>query len=205
MADEPDAALTGAAFDLVNAGYAPMPDLDEKHEEEEISGGSASLRELAEQRSGSRDDVTVREYLDHSGKPVAANEAITLERAGRDYASASALDKLAAENETSKALAARVDALRAEALANDPDAAEFYGFEPPEAKADSPNLRNPDRQKSRRQVHPGTARLQSLMPRLKGRCNIRRCFRPSMSRSAKSKKPGKAISTDWQRRRKLRK
>jgi len=37
------------------------------------------------------------------------------------------------ESEGSKTLAERADALRAEALAGDPDAAEFYGFEPHEA------------------------------------------------------------------------
>jgi hypothetical protein len=30
MADETDPALTGAAFDLANAGYRPMPDPDRK-------------------------------------------------------------------------------------------------------------------------------------------------------------------------------
>ena len=44
-----------------------------------------------------------------SGKPAAANEAVTLERAGRDYARAVAADFAVAENETSKDLAARVD------------------------------------------------------------------------------------------------
>src|SRR6185437_7328793 len=101
-----------------------------------IGGDSASLRQAAEQRTGSRDDVTVREYIDSNGKPVAASEAVTLDRAGRDYARAAAADFAAMENETSAALAARVDAMRAEALAEDPGAAEFYGFEPLRADAD---------------------------------------------------------------------
>jgi hypothetical protein len=136
MTTEPDLALTGAAFELANAGYTPMPDTAEKDKEEAIGSDSASLREAAERRSGPRDELIVREYVDQSGKPVAANEAVTLERASRDYANAAAADKLAIENETSKALAARVDAMRAEALARDPGAAEFYGFELPEAPAD---------------------------------------------------------------------
>jgi hypothetical protein len=130
MATEPNGALTGAAFDLANAGYAPMPDQDQKREEETIGSDGASLREAAERRSGPREEIVVREYRDATGKPIAANEAITLERAGRDYAHATAADRAAAESETSAALAARIDALRAEAMANDPEAAEFYGFEP---------------------------------------------------------------------------
>ncbi len=135
MANDPDPALTGAAFELANAGYAPMPDPDKKNDDEAIGSDSASLREAADQRAGSGDDVIIREYRDGDGKPIASNEAITLERAARDYAGATSLDKLASENESGKVLAARVDALRAEALARDPDAAELYGFEPLQAKA----------------------------------------------------------------------
>jgi len=144
MTTEPDPALTGAAFELASAGYTPMPDLEKKHEEETIGSDNASLREAAERLAGPSDDIVVRKYLDQSGEPAAPNEAITLERAGRDYSSATAADRFAVENETGKALAARVDAMRAEAWANDPDAARVLGFEPPtrtdkteSAKADS--------------------------------------------------------------------
>jgi hypothetical protein len=152
MTTEPDSALTGAAFELANAGFVRMPDPEKKGGEETIDSDSASLRHAAEGRSGSRDDVIVRQYLDAGGKPVAANEAITLDRAARDYASTSALDRLAAENETSKALAARVDALRADALANDPDAAEFYGFEPREAKTDTVGLEKSESEETNNEV-----------------------------------------------------
>jgi hypothetical protein len=131
-----DSALTGAAFELASAGYRSMPDPEEKNEGEEIGSDSASLRDAAERLSAPRDEVIVRKYTDGDGKPVAPNEAVSLERAGRDYARATAVDRLMAENETSQALAARVDALRAEALATDPDAADFYGFEPPQAKTE---------------------------------------------------------------------
>ena len=131
MANEPDSALTGAAFELANAGFEPMLDPDKKNEGEAIGSDSASLREAAEQRSGSSDEVVARGYIDHNGEPAAPNEAITLERAARDYASATSADRFAVENESGKALAARVDAMRAEAWANDPDAAEFLGYEPP--------------------------------------------------------------------------
>jgi len=137
MTTEPDPALTGAAFELANAGYTPMPDPEKKVEEEAIGSDSASLHEAAAQRSGPSADPIVREYLDAGGKRIAPNETVTLERAARDYANVTAADRLAAENITSKELAALVDAMRAEALARDPDAAEFYGFEPPEQTADA--------------------------------------------------------------------
>jgi hypothetical protein len=136
MADEQDVALTGAAFDLAQAGYKPMPDPNEKQDEETIGSDHASLREAAERRSDPRGEITVRGYVGPGGKPAAANEAVSVERAGRDYARGIAADKAAAEGETSAELAARIDALRADALARDPDAAEFYGFEPPDIKAD---------------------------------------------------------------------
>jgi ElaB/YqjD/DUF883 family membrane-anchored ribosome-binding protein len=105
------------------------------------------LREAAEQRAGTRDEVVARRYTDRNGEPVAPNEAVTLERAARDYARASAIDRFALENESSEALAARVDAMRADALARDPDAAEFFGFELPKAKADKSD---PDKAASER-------------------------------------------------------
>jgi len=132
MAENIDPALTGAAFDLANAGYTSMPE-EKPKQKQEIGSDNASLREAAEKRSGSRDEVVVRKYTDAEGKPAASNEAVTLARAARDYAGAVAAEKLIGENESSRALAARIDAFRAEALANDPDAAEFYGFDPPES------------------------------------------------------------------------
>jgi hypothetical protein len=137
METVPDPALTGAAFELANAGYTPMPDPEKKDEEEAIGSDNASLHEAAAQRSGPRNEPIVREYLDASGKRIAPSEAVTLERAARDYASVTAADSLAAEDITARELAARVDAMRAEALARDPDAAEFYGFEPPEETTDA--------------------------------------------------------------------
>jgi hypothetical protein len=137
MAIEPDAALTGAAYDLAHAGFTPMPDPHEKDEGEVIGSDSASLREAAARRSCPSDEIAGRAYVDDNGEPVAANVAVTLDRAGRDYASAKAADQFAAENESSRALAARVDAMRAEAWARDPGAAEWLGFEPPPIKADN--------------------------------------------------------------------
>jgi hypothetical protein len=118
-----------------DADFVPMPDLDadEKERSEPIGSDGASLRAAAEQRSDPPIDPTVREYQDRDGKRVPQNESITLARAGRDYSEALAAEKLIAENATSGRLAARVDGLRAEALAHDPGAAEFYGFELPEA------------------------------------------------------------------------
>jgi hypothetical protein len=132
MTDEPDLALTGAAFELANAGYAPMPDPDKKNDEDTIGSDSASLRAAAEQRQEPSDRIETRGYVDDNGDPAPRNEAVTLERAARDYGRLTAIDRLAQENASSEALATRVDAMRAEAMASDPDAAEFYGFEVPQ-------------------------------------------------------------------------
>jgi hypothetical protein len=135
MTAETDLNLTGAAFDLANAGYTEMPDRDREQERDAIASDSASLRDAAEQRSNPQDEIVVRRYTDATGKTAAENESVTLARAARDYAKATAVDRLAAEDESSDALAARIDALRAEVAANDPEALEFYGFGPPETSA----------------------------------------------------------------------
>ena len=168
MADESDdAGLTGAAFELAQAGYTPMSDPDKKNEHEAIGSDAASLREAAEQRSTPR-EATVRQYIDHNDEPVAQREAVTLERAARDYAAATSAERLLAENQTSGALAARVDAMRAEALAKDPDAAELFGFEMPEAKAEKAE---PGRSKSEMPIGAqfdanGTPAIEGLDPEL---------------------------------------
>lgn len=136
MANESDAGLTGAAFELAQAGYAPMSEPDRDEDDNTIGGDAASLREAAERLGDAPREVTRRQYLDGTGKPVAQTEAITLERAARDYAAATSAERLLAENQTSEALAAKVDALRAEALAKDPNAAETFGFDPPDKKSD---------------------------------------------------------------------
>ncbi|MGY4159045.1 hypothetical protein ACVINW_004887 [Bradyrhizobium sp. USDA 4461] len=135
MADEASNDLTGAAHDLAMGGYKPMPDRT-PNEEEAIGSDTASLREAAEKISDQPENVVVRQYRDAEGKPAAANEAVTLRRASRDYAAAVAAEKLIAEGEDAEWLAGHVDALRAEALARNPEAAEFYGFDLPEADAD---------------------------------------------------------------------
>jgi hypothetical protein len=137
LANEPDAGLTGAAFELARAGYKPMSDPHKKNDDEAIGGDATSLREVAERRVGADAGVTARGYVDHQGDPVAPSEAVTLDRAARDYAAATSAERLLAENQSSDDLAARVDALRAEALSKDPDAAEIFGFDPPEKVAAS--------------------------------------------------------------------
>jgi hypothetical protein len=134
MADDVGAGLAGAAFDLANAGYAPMPDPRNEPEQQEIGSDGPSLRQAAEQLPSESDGVVARGYLDANGEPAPQNEAVTLVRAARDYADVTAAERLVAENENSKSLADRVDALRARAAANDPDAADFYGFELPEVE-----------------------------------------------------------------------
>lgn len=136
MTGESDAAVTGAAYELANAGYVPMPDPQEKDEREAIGCDSASLREAAAQRGQIQDDLVVRTYTGPRGEPIVRNEAVTLSRASRDYANATAMERLIAEAETSEGLAEQVDELRREALAGNPNAAEFYGFELPQVKVD---------------------------------------------------------------------
>src|SRR5689334_20024355 len=98
---------TGAAFDLANAGYRPMPDPDKKEGKDAVGSDSASLRAAVEQRSDAPIEPTIREYQDRDGKRVPQNEAITLARASRDYSDALAAERLISESETSEALAAR--------------------------------------------------------------------------------------------------
>jgi hypothetical protein len=143
MASDPGAGLTGAAFELASAGYRPMPEKNKKPDEEAIGSESASLREAAERRPGLPDKIVVREYLDGNGKPVAANEAVTLARAGRDYAEAAAADRAAAERETAAELAAHADALRAEGPGRDPDATELHGLDPLEAATEATDVDKP--------------------------------------------------------------
>lgn len=133
MTVEHDPNLTGASFELVQAGYAEMPDPGREQEREPIGSDSASLHDAADRRTDSPAAIVVRRYTDAEGKPAASNEAVTLSRAARDYANATSGDRQAAASESSEALAARIDALRAEVSANDPDAPEFYGFEQSEA------------------------------------------------------------------------
>lgn len=130
MTNDIHPALTGAAFDLANAGYTPMRDSHELEEQDTIGSDAASLREAAGRRTLETEPATVRQYQDGEGRTAPQDEAVTLARAARDYADVTAAERLISDSEGSKKLAARVDALRAEALANDPDAAEFYGFEP---------------------------------------------------------------------------
>ena len=138
MTTDIDPTLTGAAFDLVNAGYTPMKDADEKDKQKTVDVEGVSLRKAAEQRSVASVPVRVRRYLDGDGQPAPANEAITLARAARDYAAGTSAEKLAAESKNSRELAARIDTLRSEALADDPAAAELFGVELPHADAAKP-------------------------------------------------------------------
>lgn len=136
MTTDSESNLTGAEFDLANAGYTPMPDPQRGEQEAEIGSDSASLREAAAQRSNSQDKIVVRRYTDAKGRHAAQNEAVTLARASRDYASATAADRRAKEQEASDALAVDIDSLRAVIGDKDPEAAEFYGFEAPEWSED---------------------------------------------------------------------
>ncbi|MGX9946473.1 hypothetical protein [Bradyrhizobium sp. BTAi1] len=86
MSNEPESSLTGAAFELDNAGYRPMPDMEEPPERDAIEADAMSLREVAERRTERPAPVMVREYVDEAGNVIDRNEAVTLERAARDHA-----------------------------------------------------------------------------------------------------------------------
>jgi hypothetical protein len=167
MTTEAEKELTGAAFDLANAGYSEMPDPGREDAPLSIDSDSTSLREAADRRAIAQPEVVVRQYTNSEGKPAAANESVTLARAARDYASATAGDRQVAESESSEALAASIDALRAEAAANDPEAPEFYGFERPEAgterneDTEGPINATKDQTKQSAELDPDIARLMS--------------------------------------------
>ena len=135
MTTEIDPALTGAAFDLASGGYTPMADSEKVREQEAIGGDGASLREAADKRTEDDRPVMVREYVDAHGKTAAPNEAITLTRAARDHARVKAAERRASEHEHSEAFARQVDRARAAVQADDPSAAEFYGYDGAEGPA----------------------------------------------------------------------
>ena len=68
------------------------------------------MREAADKISAPQEELVVRQYRDHEGKPAAANEAITLARASRDYSELRAAEQLVADSENAKELAARIAA-----------------------------------------------------------------------------------------------
>jgi hypothetical protein len=135
MADDSSAALTGAAFDLANAGYTPMPEPAKKPDKDAIASDRASLRQAANRRPVPHDEAVVREYTDASGQPAAANEAVTLERASRDYARAVAADKTAMQEETRTEADQHVFASDDEAQTVDPDMAGRADSDSQDAKA----------------------------------------------------------------------
>jgi hypothetical protein len=129
MTTEIDPALTGSAYDLANGGYMPMADAEKAREQETIGGDGASLRGAADRRGEHDVPIMVRAYVDADGNSADTNEAITLTRAARDHARLKAAERHASADERAEALAQQVDQLRGAVQANDPSAAEFYGFE----------------------------------------------------------------------------
>jgi len=138
MTTEIDPALTGAAFDLASGGYTPMADTEKQREQEAIGSDGASLREAADKRIVDDRPIMVREYVDADGKTAAPNEAVTLTRAARDHARVKAAERRASEDEHAEAFARQVDRARVAVQANDPSAAEFYGYERPDGPASQP-------------------------------------------------------------------
>lgn len=190
MTAESDLAVTGAAYELANAGYVPMPDPQEKDEREAIGGDSVSLREAAAQRGQIQDDLVVRTYTGPSGEPIVQNEAVTLSRASRDYANATAMERLIAEAETSEALAEQVDALRREALAGNPDAAELHGFELPQIKVDgdgSADAEKPDKEPLGNDADPASSTLEPELENALQHPQVRRAIEEQLGEVEKAR------------------
>jgi hypothetical protein len=137
MTIEIDPALTGAAFDLANGGYAPMGDPGQKPERNAIGSDGASLRGAADRRSKDDAPIMVREYVDDEGRRAPSNEAITLARAARDHARIKAAQRHETEGERAAAVARQAERKHVTESADDspadplgPDRAESLAAEP---------------------------------------------------------------------------
>ena len=99
---------------------------------EETGSDVTSLREAGQRIAQPSQQTLTRAYLDADGKPADVNEAITLERAARDYSNAVKADNLTNESHASDVVAAEVDAARYVALSANANNAQVYGIDLPE-------------------------------------------------------------------------
>lgn len=123
--------LTGRAAEWAAAGFKEMPDV-RPHDNEETGSDVASLREAGQRIARPSSQPIARAYVDAEGNPANANEAVTLERAARDYGDAVKADNLINESRASDVAAAEVDAARYVALAANANNAQVYGIDLPE-------------------------------------------------------------------------
>ncbi|MEZ0061892.1 hypothetical protein ABIF26_007435 [Bradyrhizobium elkanii] len=126
---EPKFGIEGVEIDQ---GYVPRSSVLKKEEPEEYGSDDASLWQLVEQKYGEQNDDPVKLVAtDDAGNPVPENESVTVDQAADDYANYSDATRATLEAKADADVAAAVDSARAEALKDDPNAAEIYGFELP--------------------------------------------------------------------------
>lgn len=123
--------LTGRAAEWAAAGFKEMPE-GRARDNEETGSDIASLREAGQRIAQPSQQPVTRANVDADGKPADANEAITLERATRDYSNAVKADNLTNEAHASDVIAAGVDAARYNALSANANNAQVYGIDLPE-------------------------------------------------------------------------
>jgi hypothetical protein len=89
--------LTGRAAEWASAGFKEMPETTRPQDNDETGSDVASLREAGKALAQQSSEPVTRAYVDTEGKPADANEAITLERAARDYSNATKVDSIVSD------------------------------------------------------------------------------------------------------------
>lgn len=123
--------LTGRAAEWAAAGFKEMPE-GRSPDSEETGSNIASLREAGQRIAQTSQQPVTRAYLDAEGKPADPNEAITIERAARDYNNAVKADTLVNDAHATDVIAAEADAARYVALSANANNAQVYGIDLPE-------------------------------------------------------------------------
>ena len=124
--------LTGRAAEWAAAGFKEMPETTKTQDNDETGSDVASLREAGKALAQQSSEPVTRAYVDAEGKPADANEAITLERAARDYSNATKVESIVNDAHAADVLAAEVDAARYVALSANANNAQVYGIDLPE-------------------------------------------------------------------------
>lgn len=123
--------LTGRSAEWAAAGFKEMPETA-RTTDDATGSDVASLREAGQRIAQPSSQTITRAYVDSEGKPADANEAITLERAARDYSNAVKVDNFVNEAYASDVVAAEVDAAHYVALSANANNAQVYGVDLPE-------------------------------------------------------------------------
>lgn len=145
-AGEPDTSgLFGREERLVAAGYTVRKDATEEHATPDYPDGDP-VREAAAELTASREepfDLSPAEFI-RSTVGIDEKEAITVQQAADDLASAGAELSRYVEGADLYKIAEEIDAKRAEAIKGDPELAKHYGVEDPKdaPKADPAGIRD---------------------------------------------------------------